>query len=223
MRGDSLTTPSLAVLATRDRPIKRNHSSMVELTPELACLKTLLRPPSADLLPRPTCQDAAEKVISTEMSLHFATFRNDATCRSNSCRQQSEYYIAMSAALDFESLTERTRLSPPALKAFAEIARRWSLSEMEMRGLLAVPQSQPIFHSNGDPLSPDQLLRMSYLIGIFKALQIVYTEPLASRWIRLPNSNVLFGGLAPLDMMVSGGIDAMRTVRKLLDARSVSN
>jgi hypothetical protein len=68
-------------------------------------------------------------------------------------------------------------------------------------------------------LDTDRLTRISYLIGIFKALGVLYSEPLADAWIRRPNTNPLFGGLTPLAYMIQGGQPAMQSVRRLLDAR----
>jgi hypothetical protein len=68
-------------------------------------------------------------------------------------------------------------------------------------------------------LDADKLLRISYLIGIFKALNILHREVLADEWMRLPNANRIFGGATPLDYMMRGGAPAMQTVRRLLDAR----
>jgi hypothetical protein len=68
-------------------------------------------------------------------------------------------------------------------------------------------------------LDADTLLRVSYLVGIFKALHVLHGEALADRWVRLPNTNPIFGGDPPLAYMRRGGIPAMQTVRRLLDAR----
>ena len=68
-------------------------------------------------------------------------------------------------------------------------------------------------------LDADVLTRISYLIGIFKALNILYGEKLADEWVRLRNSNRIFGGRTPLDYMMRGGVPAMQIVRRLLDAR----
>jgi hypothetical protein len=68
-------------------------------------------------------------------------------------------------------------------------------------------------------LDTDRLLRISYLVGIFKALNVLYSEKLADAWIQLPNANRIFGGQTPLAHMMKGGLPAMQTVRRLLDAR----
>jgi hypothetical protein len=58
------------------------------------------------------------------------------------------------------------------------------------------------------------------LLGIYKALHILYPDDaLADRWVKLPNSNPMFGGKPALSLMVDGGIDGLTQTRRLLDAR----
>jgi hypothetical protein len=68
-------------------------------------------------------------------------------------------------------------------------------------------------------LDADRLTRVSLLVGIFKALHVLHSEALADRWVHLPNSNRIFAGATPLDYMMRGGLPAIETVRRLLDAR----
>ena len=68
-------------------------------------------------------------------------------------------------------------------------------------------------------LDMDRLTRISCLVGIYKALHIVYGDKLADQWVSLPNTNALFAGRTPLQAMLAGGIPVMQTVRRLLDAR----
>lgn len=69
-------------------------------------------------------------------------------------------------------------------------------------------------------LSYDTLIRLSLLLGIYKALHILYPEPaLADSWVNLPNSNRLFGGRPALAHMVENGLDGLFQVRRLLDSR----
>ncbi len=49
-------------------------------------------------------------------------------------------------------------------------------------------------HPDGRLLEADKLFRISYLMGIFKALNILHGQPLADEWVRLPNTNRIFGG-----------------------------
>ncbi|MGB8583749.1 MAG: MbcA/ParS/Xre antitoxin family protein [Candidatus Sulfotelmatobacter sp.] len=68
-------------------------------------------------------------------------------------------------------------------------------------------------------LDEDRLARISLLVGIYKALNILYGQKLADAWITLPNTNPMFGGDSPLDYVKKGGIPAFLRVRQLLDAR----
>ncbi len=68
-------------------------------------------------------------------------------------------------------------------------------------------------------LDADTLTRISYVIGIFKALNILYSEKLADAWVRRANTNRIFGGETPLAYMMKGGLPAMQIVRRLVDAR----
>lgn len=127
-----------------------------------------------------------------------------------------------SAVADLSSKAERERLSPSALKAFFNIADRWGLRDEDARGLLGGVASTAWYAWRKVPprmLDTDTLTRISYLVGIFKALNILYGEALADEWVRLPNGNPLFGGRTPLAFMLSGGLPALQTVRRLLDAR----
>jgi hypothetical protein len=117
----------------------------------------------------------------------------------------------------------RRRLSAPALRAFFNITRAWQLGVDEERGLLGWPPPST-FHKykSGDAgvLGFDALTRISLVLGIYKALHILYPEPaLADRWIRMPNGNALFGGRTPLAFAVDAGVDGLLQLRRLLDGR----
>ena len=124
--------------------------------------------------------------------------------------------------VDLGSRTARERLSPAALKAFFNIMARWKLRDEDARALLGGVSNGPFYEMKRNPdrtLDTDRLTRVSYLVGIFKALGILHSEALADAWVRRPNSNPLFGGLTPLAYMIGGGLPAMQNVRRLLDAR----
>ncbi len=124
---------------------------------------------------------------------------------------------------DFTSKRERERLSGAALKAFFNIIERWSIRDEDARELLGGVSNGPYYQmkksQEGRTLSADELFRISYLIGIFKALNTLHGQPLADRWVRLANSNRIFGGQTPLEFMKKGGQQAMEVVRELLEAR----
>src|SRR5687767_3073842 len=119
-------------------------------------------------------------------------------------------------AADRKDPSVRRRLSAPALRAFFNIARAWELSATDERALLGWPPTST-FHKykSGDAgvLSFDTLTRISLVLGIYKALQLLYPEPaFADRWLRMPNANTLFGGAPPLAFVVANGIDGLYQV-----------
>jgi hypothetical protein len=124
---------------------------------------------------------------------------------------------------DLGSRTERDRLSASGLKAFFAIAERWKLRDEEARGLLGGPAASTFYEMKRQPegriLDQDRLTRISFLIGIFKALHILHGEALADVWIRMPNANPIFAGTTPLEYLLNGGLPAFQTIRRLLDAR----
>jgi antitoxin Xre/MbcA/ParS-like protein len=123
---------------------------------------------------------------------------------------------------DLSSKAERARLSRPALRAFLNIMARWGIPYREARELLGGIAASTLYDYKRNPdrvLDQDKLVRISYLVGIFKDLHILHGEGLADRWVRMPNRNRIFGGRRPLDYMIQGGAPAMQMVRRLLDAR----
>jgi hypothetical protein len=123
---------------------------------------------------------------------------------------------------DLTSRTERERLSPSAVRAFFNIVDRWDIRDDDAKVLLGGMSNGPYYEMKKNPdrvLDADRLLRISYLIGIFKALNILYSKKLADAWVRLPNNNRIFAGETPLAYMMKGGVLAMQTVRRLVDAR----
>jgi hypothetical protein len=126
------------------------------------------------------------------------------------------------APADLTDRAVRERLSGPGLRAFFNVMRQWQVRDEDARGLLGGVTNGPYYEMKRDParlLDADRLTRVSLVIGIFKALHILHAPALADRWVHLPNTNRIFGGAAPLDYMVRGGLPAMETVRRLLDAR----
>ena len=124
--------------------------------------------------------------------------------------------------VDVNSKAERERLSRSALSGFFRIGERWKLRDEDARELLGGLSSSAYYEWKKNPdrvLEVDRITRISYLVGIYKALHILYGDKLADEWVRLPNSNAIFGRRTPLAYMIAGGLLAMQTVRKLLDAR----
>jgi hypothetical protein len=123
---------------------------------------------------------------------------------------------------DLAARGQRERLSGPALKAFFNLTTRWKVRDEDARALLGGVSNGPFYEMKRNPdrvLDADRLTRISYLIGIFKALHILHSRSLADEWVHLPNTNPVFAGQAPLAYLIRGGLPAMQTVRRLLDAR----
>ncbi len=125
--------------------------------------------------------------------------------------------------VDLTSKEERKRLSASGLKALFNLAECWKLRSEDVRELLGGVANGSYFEMKKNPgskvLDADQMQRISYLVGIFKALNILHSQKLADEWVRLPNTNRIFAGRTPLEYMIRGGVPAMQTVRRLLDAR----
>ncbi len=127
-----------------------------------------------------------------------------------------------SPLIDLNDRQERERLSPPAIKAFFNIMDKWSIKDADARDLLGGVSNGVFYEMKKNPdrvLDVDRLARISLLVGIFKSLNILYPEELADAWVTLPNRNRLFGGGTPLSYMSRGGLAAMLTLRRLVDAR----
>lgn len=127
-----------------------------------------------------------------------------------------------SPLIDFSLKNERDRLSPSAIKVFFNIMTKWSVRDEDARTLLGGVSNGQFYELKKNPnrtLDADTLTRISFLIGIFKALNILYSTKLADAWVQRPNTNPVFGGQTALAYMMKGGVPAMQTVRRLLDAR----
>ncbi len=118
---------------------------------------------------------------------------------------------------------DRKALSGPALRTFFRIAALWGLRVEEQMTLLGVTSRSTFFKwkkAKDATLSKDTLERMSYILGIYKALQILLpNEQAADAWIRKPNTAPLFGGQSALDRMLSGHVSDLYVVRHYLDAQ----
>ena len=113
-------------------------------------------------------------------------------------------------------------LSPGALRAFFNIMDRWQVRDEYDRDLLGGITNGPYYALKKRPtrtLDADTLLRVSYMVGIFKSLHILHDQAFADQWVRLANSNLIFSGQTLLPFMRQGGLPAMQTVHRPLDAR----
>jgi hypothetical protein len=116
----------------------------------------------------------------------------------------------------------RGRLTPAAVDGMVRLAEIWRLTGAEVCSLLGDVSERTWFrmkkHEWSGMLSQDTLTRISALVGIFKGLRLLFSEPLSDEWVRLPNKGPLYGGRRPLDAMIEGGIPKMLEVRRHIDA-----
>jgi len=114
-------------------------------------------------------------------------------------------------------------MSAAGLRAFFNSARDWDLSAEEQITLLGSPGRSTFFKWKNAPqtarLARDTLERLSLLLGIYKALQILLPQPAAAdAWVKRPNSAPPIGGRRALDRMLAGNISDLVAVRQYLDA-----
>jgi hypothetical protein len=110
--------------------------------------------------------------------------------------------------------------SRDALRGFFRIMEAWGIGVEDARVLLGGPAERTFYawkQGVGVRVPFDTLRRIGYIAGIYKALQIVYSDPqLADGWIHRPN--LAFGGRTPLDRMRGGDVVDLAAVRSYLDA-----
>lgn len=111
------------------------------------------------------------------------------------------------------------RTSDAAKRAFFRIAALWRVSTDQSAVLLGAPSRSTLFSwkkGQGGPLSRDAFERISYILGIYKGLQVLFPDPKqADEWIRKPNQ--MFGGGSALDHMLAGNVADLHRVRAYID------
>ena len=112
------------------------------------------------------------------------------------------------------------RVAAVALKAFFNLAEAWRLNAEQQITLLGAPSRRTFYRwKAGDvaTLPRDCLERISVLLGIYKALQILLpTAERADAWIH--RTNTAFGDRSALQVMLQGRVDDLYQVRRHLDA-----
>lgn len=107
-----------------------------------------------------------------------------------------------------------------AMGGFFRIMELWSASNAEVRRILGSPAERTFFEWKAGRvrrLPEDTIRRIGYVAGIYKALQIIYSDPAqADAWVRKPNRH--FGGQTPLERMAAGDVTDLAAVRQYLDA-----
>ncbi len=114
-------------------------------------------------------------------------------------------------------------LAAPALRTFFRMAEQWKLRIADQRKLLGDPPESTFYkwkREHAGALGRDTLERISYLLGIWQALQILFPDPdQADAWLHKPNTASLFGGQSALERMLCGNVADLFVVRQYLDAQ----
>lgn len=106
------------------------------------------------------------------------------------------------------------------LRAFFRIMAAWGVDNRQAMILLGRPARATFFRWKkgevaGAPF--DTMQRISYILGIYQALQVLYSDAaMADAWIRRPNE--AFGGQSALDRMTGGDVTDLAAARDYLDA-----
>jgi hypothetical protein len=120
----------------------------------------------------------------------------------------------------------REKLSAPGLQALLGIADLWGLTEQQRLLTLGLPPRSTYYswvkaaQAGGRLTLPvDTLLRISAVLGIHKALRILFaTDAEGVAWLRGPNAALPFAGQPPLALVTAGTQDGLMAVRRFLDA-----
>ena len=120
-------------------------------------------------------------------------------------------------------LHRRPAVSSSLLPVIFNIFSQWGLTSAQQMVLLGLSNEKTLYNWKCRPektkLTRDLLERTSYILGIYKSLQILLPDPaLADQWLSSPNDNRLFNGAAPLDRLLAGQVVDLAVVRNFLDA-----
>jgi hypothetical protein len=118
---------------------------------------------------------------------------------------------------DLHSRESRAQLA----RMVAQLLDHWQLNaadQAQLLGLSAQSRSTLARYRRGEPFADnaDLLARAGHLLGIHKALRILFPHDrdLAYRWVSAPNRR--FGERAPLEVMKQG-FEGVLAVRRYLD------
>jgi len=112
------------------------------------------------------------------------------------------------------------REAATGLRAFFRIVEAWGVDNETARILLGQPSRATFFHWKRGTVrnvAHDTVRRISYVLGIYKALHLLFRSPeQADAWVK--KENALLGGQTALERMRAGDVTDLAAVRTLLDA-----
>lgn len=123
-------------------------------------------------------------------------------------------------------LKDGSKTSSALLPALFAIFNLWRLDDAHQMALLGLRNKTTLYKWKHKPeqarLTKNLLERASYILGIYKALQILLPDQkLADQWLTTPNDNPLFNGRVPLDRLLTGQVADLALIRNFLDAERV--
>ena len=136
------------------------------------------------------------------------------------CRPESKFRLmALPSLREARADPTDQRVSEVAKKTFFRIMEAWGVSNEQAQVLLGSPSRSTYYawkKGEGGNLSRDTLERVSYVLGIYQALQVLFPEAArADGWVSTPN--LAFGGRSALDRMTAGNLSDLHAVRAYLD------
>lgn len=124
--------------------------------------------------------------------------------------------------------SKEDRLNAAAILNFFGITKEWELQAKEQITILGAPPKSSFYRMKDfaegksdrpSKLSKDTLERISYIMGIYKALNILLPSTRrAAEWIKKSNTATLFAGRSALDTMLQGRVVDLADIRRYLDA-----
>jgi uncharacterized protein (DUF2384 family) len=123
---------------------------------------------------------------------------------------------------EVSNVENRPETAPPhgGFIAFLALADVWRLSTEQQITLLGSPARSTYFKwkKDGGTMSPDTEERISHLMAIYKALQILFPDPeRADAWLGRPHR--FFDQRSARDVMLGGKLVDIIRVREYLDAQ----
>lgn len=123
------------------------------------------------------------------------------------------------AARDFAPVPITDAEAAAMFRAAVNLFRLWGLTDEQAATLLDLTVRSYRRWKAGvtGRIDRDTRARLSNLMGIHKALRIVFREPQRGyAWLKAPNA--AFGGRSALDVMLGGELTDLMRVRRYLDA-----
>ena len=138
---------------------------------------------------------------TVDLGRRFATEEEESPTREQPYRDK--------AASDEEFMADaiEKNLIPAGLKAYFRIMEHWGIGEEEASVLLGYDHRPDVIEIGIDPLR-----RISYTLGIYKALHTLLSHESANAWVKKPNTAELFKGRPAFELLKTGtlGFEAVR-------------